>query len=230
MVDISERQQQIKGMVDAGQYFTINRARQYGKTTTLRALEKLLVKEYFLDFLAQFRGSYINRDRKLTFQSVILAGVYNVKYIRQKIRSVDDHRVNSPWNIAADFSVDMSFSVKDIEGMLADYERDNNTGMDVPVEAVKVLLIEPNTLFDSLFNKLEDYPELERVLKRLLFDGKEILYVLGDRPVEMALMFGFVKRFGSLVVVANWIFETLLYNFFLNSAEKQQESMLIISI
>ena len=46
MVDISERLSQIKEMVDAGQYFTVNRARQYGKTTMLRALEKYLAKEY----------------------------------------------------------------------------------------------------------------------------------------------------------------------------------------
>ena len=53
MVDISGRLQQIKKMVDAGQYFTINRARQYGKTTTLRALSKYLVQDYVvisLDF------------------------------------------------------------------------------------------------------------------------------------------------------------------------------------
>lgn len=40
-------------MVDAGQYFTINRARQYGKTTTLHALTKYLKTEYVvvsLDF------------------------------------------------------------------------------------------------------------------------------------------------------------------------------------
>jgi AAA+ ATPase superfamily predicted ATPase len=40
-------------MIDAGQYFTINRARQYGKTTTLRALAKYLVQDYVvvsLDF------------------------------------------------------------------------------------------------------------------------------------------------------------------------------------
>lgn len=35
MADIKERLRQIKAMVDAGQYFTVNRARQYGKTTTL---------------------------------------------------------------------------------------------------------------------------------------------------------------------------------------------------
>ena len=38
MVDLSERMKEIKKMVDAGEYFTINRARQYGKTTTLNAL------------------------------------------------------------------------------------------------------------------------------------------------------------------------------------------------
>ena len=48
MVDISERLQQIKAMVDAGQYFTINRARQYGKTTTLRALGRYLQNGYYI--------------------------------------------------------------------------------------------------------------------------------------------------------------------------------------
>ncbi len=38
MVDLSERVKAIKQMVDAGKYFTINRARQYGKTTTIIAL------------------------------------------------------------------------------------------------------------------------------------------------------------------------------------------------
>ena len=90
------------------------------------------------------------------------------------------------------------------------------------LDAVNILLTEPNTLFDSLFHKLEDYPELEQVLKRLLFEGKEIPYVLGDRPIEMALMFGFVRRSGNLVIVANRIFETLLYNFFLIGTQQEK--------
>ena len=35
MVDISQKVREIERLVDAGKYFTINRARQYGKTTTL---------------------------------------------------------------------------------------------------------------------------------------------------------------------------------------------------
>ena len=42
MVDISDKLQQIKAMVDSGAYFTINKARQYGKTTIYG--DKLLVE------------------------------------------------------------------------------------------------------------------------------------------------------------------------------------------
>lgn len=40
-------------MIEQGQYFTINRARQYGKTTTLRTLARFLEDDYVvisLDF------------------------------------------------------------------------------------------------------------------------------------------------------------------------------------
>lgn len=53
MVDISERLKIMKQMVDEGQYFTVNRGRQYGKTTTLACLERYLEDEYYvvsLDF------------------------------------------------------------------------------------------------------------------------------------------------------------------------------------
>ena len=223
MVDISDRLSQIKQMVDDGQYFTINRARQYGKTTTLMALAELLKSEYlvlsldfqmlsyadfeteqkfvpvfcrelldctdeivsyvreklrlisentnttlselfrvlsdwckisdkklvliidevdsatnnqvFLDFLAQLRGYYMKRRNTATFQSVILAGVYDVRNLKNKFVSEEQHKVNSPWNIAADFLVDMSFSKEDIEGMLCEYEDDNHTGMNLDIMA-----------------------------------------------------------------------------------------------
>ena len=42
MVDLTGRLVAIKTPVDHEKYFTINRARQYGKTTTLRALSSYL--------------------------------------------------------------------------------------------------------------------------------------------------------------------------------------------
>ena len=224
MVNLDSRLSEIKKMVDAGKYFVINRGRQYGKTTTLNALENYLSQEYivvsidfqfldasdfentetfvtafaqelneladekyqiseelakqlhkiavstdgytlmanlfkwlstwcknaskpivliidevdsasnnqvFLDFLAQLRGYYLNRNRKPTFQSVILAGVHDIRNLRQKIRSDAEHKHNSPWNIASPFDIDMSFSPDDIAGMLTDYENDHHTGMDI---------------------------------------------------------------------------------------------------
>ena len=46
MVDISQRVAEIKKMVDRGEYFCINRGRQYGKTTTIQALTDLLEHDY----------------------------------------------------------------------------------------------------------------------------------------------------------------------------------------
>lgn len=66
MVDISGRLEEIACLVDKGEYFTINRARQYGKTTTLRALKTFLDERYLvisLDFQkigdAKFRNENI---------------------------------------------------------------------------------------------------------------------------------------------------------------------------
>ena len=209
MVDLTTRLQAIKGMVDRGEYFVINKARQYGKTTVLQALSRYLEKEYrvvhldfqrlgslsfeneskyvaafaeellcaidefpegiqdklqsfaegkarinslqilfkvlslwcaesekpvvliidevdtatnnqvFLDFLAQLRAGYLTRDEIPAFQSVILAGVYDIRNIQRKIRPGEKHRQNSPWNIAAKFRVELSFLAEEIAGSAA---------------------------------------------------------------------------------------------------------------
>lgn len=363
MVDISKQLNQIKAMIDSGKYFTINRARQYGKTTTLNSLEDYLKDEYvvinldfqflsrasfeteqkfaaafskellkyssclpdetavhlkelgkntaegctlqdlflvlsawcrisekkivlmidevdsaannqvFLDFLSQLRGCYLRRNKMPVFQSVILAGVYDVKNIKMKLRSDDEHKTNSPWNIAADFDVEMSFSRTGIAGMLLDYEADHLTRMninkiagmiydytsgypylvsrickliderlagsrDFPTreeawtkrgleKAVTILLSEKNTLFESLEGKLNDYPQLKKTLYSLLIGGRTIVYNVYDEAVNMAIMFGFVKKLDGNVIVANRIFETSLYNYFLTSPEAQRSPLFL---
>lgn len=84
--------------------------------------------QVFLDFLAQLRAAYLDSDITPTFRSVILAGLYDIRNIRRKIRPDGEHKLNSPWNIAADFPVNMSFSSDDIAGMLKEYEMDYHTG------------------------------------------------------------------------------------------------------
>ena len=71
MVNIAQRLQEIKALVDDGKYFTINKARQYGKTTTLIALKRLLESEYYvvlMDFqtflsVIHFYGGSKNANR-----------------------------------------------------------------------------------------------------------------------------------------------------------------------
>ena len=320
MVDLSERVREITKLVDAGKYFTINRARQYGKTTTIAFLTNYLKAEYdvlsldfqkisnaafqseeafvqafsrqvlargkklpipdsvkqklqeyisrkedkavfdelfsalskwceeserpvvmiidevdtaannqvFLDFLAQLRADYLEREddpEEKTFWSVILAGVTDVKHLRSRLRPEDAHKVNSPWNIAADFDIDMSLSENGIKGMLEDYELDHHTGMDtgaiaesireytngypylvsricqlidvkmVPEkfetlseawtlygvdEAVKRILQEDNSFFESAMGKLINYPDLKEQLRNILMRGETIAYLPDD--------------------------------------------------
>ena len=87
--------------------------------------------QVFLDFLGLLRDYYLDRKQSAIFCSVILAGVYDIKNLKQKIRPDDMHRYNSPWNIAADFNVDLGFNVQDVEGMLQEYEKEHQTGMDI---------------------------------------------------------------------------------------------------
>lgn len=359
MVDISDRIQEIRKMVDAGKYFTINRARQYGKTTTLNLLRKSLQKDYqvvsldfqglgnasfrteedfcrgfvnliltkvtygalelpetvlekmnffvreetehhklenlmqiirqwcrtssqpvvmlidevdsatnnqvFLDFLAQLRQGFLNRDTEgaPAFQSVVLAGVTDIRHLRSKIRPEEQHKVNSPWNIAAEFNVDMSLSEIGIRGMLEDYEADHQTGMDTagiakllrdytsgypflvsrlcqlidmkvsillggqsPAwtargvdEAVKMILSEDNTLFQSLMGKLMNYPELKAALRSILMEGERLAYNPDREDLAQMLMYGFIRADQGSVKIANRIFETRLYNYFLSEEE-----------
>lgn len=91
--------------------------------------------QVFIDFLAALRGYYLKRNNSSTFYSVILAGVYDIKNLKLKIRPEEEHQYNSPWNIAAKFNLDMSFSTDQIAAMLREYESDSHTGMDTDVVA-----------------------------------------------------------------------------------------------
>ena len=94
----------------------------------------------FVRFLKMLRDKYLMRNAgdDYSFQSVILAGVYDVRNLKQKMivagnytPSTGESYTNSPWNIAVDFDIDMSFSAKEIETMLVEYEKDHNTGMNI---------------------------------------------------------------------------------------------------
>ncbi|MEE1542186.1 MAG: hypothetical protein UF067_06925, partial [Paludibacteraceae bacterium] len=96
-------------------------------------VDKSSDNQLFLNFLGMLRNKYLERSRRgmtSTFHSVILAGVYDVKNLKIKLRPDEERKYNSPWNIATDFDVDMTFHPDEIITMLNEYEADHHTGMD----------------------------------------------------------------------------------------------------
>lgn len=380
MVDTSAANRQIiEKYIVPGEYFTINRARQYGKTTTLELLCRQLGEDYivldisfeaadeyfqslktlaqglwmdigdlllrqniaaslqeewmrplsedfplrdlgrhitalcshsekkvilmidevdknadnqiFLSFLGFLRDKYLKQKlgKDRGFHSVILAGVYDIKNLKLKMHPEEDSKYNSPWyvsiraanrgrrpalrrrrtemagspwNIAADFEVDMAFSAEGISGMLKQYEADYHTGMDVDAmsqmiyaysagypflvsricklldeqvagsneypsrsdawtgngfqKAVRLLLLENNTLFDDMFKKLNEFPALSNMLVSILFSGRSISYNPDTEEISTGIRFGFIREIKSQIAVANRIFEMRLYNYYLS--------------
>lgn len=84
----------------------------------------------FVKFLGILREMYLDRDERPTFQSVILAGVYDIKNLKLKLRPEEQHQYNSPWNIAVPFETNMSLPADGIIGMLAEYKADHHLGFD----------------------------------------------------------------------------------------------------
>lgn len=294
MVNLDSRLAQIKGLVDQGKYFSINKGRQYGKTTTLRALEEYLGEKYivvsmdfqfishddyqsagifvkafsrelwqikecrkymseeiqhdiksmkkignenkyslsdlfsvlsdwcaetekpvvlmidevdqasdnqiFIDFLSQLRGYYLNRNKKSMFQSVILAGVHDIRNLKLKIRPDSEHKHNSPWNIAAKFDVDMSFSPKDIVGMLREYEADHQTGMNIP------------ELSALIYEYTSGYPVLVSHICKII-----------DEELSVWNRESIVKAVGMIVSSKTMLFESLMNK--LEDDEELKESV-----
>jgi len=345
MVDISEKIEQIFKLVEGKKYFTINRGRQYGKTTTLGMLEKRMQDGYicvsisfqysgdkmfvgdegfclgllsrihralskthpeeaklwldnsvkdleqldsfiterctnkrivfiidesdealnndlFVRFLKMLRDKYLSRNagKDFTFHSVILAGVYDVRNLKQKMISsgkytpnVGESAMNSPWNIAVDFKVDMSFSAKEIETMLVEYENDHRTGMNISEiaqeirfytsgypylvsriclliesdldrnwtmdgvrKAIKLILVESSTLFDDLFKKIEENPDLQNLLYNLTIGAEKFSYTPHDPVIKTGLMFCFLDRDDNLLIIHNKIFEIVITDYFVS--------------
>ena len=152
--------------------------------------------------------------------------------------------MNSPWNIASyPYLVSKLCKLMDEDVFQKEKIRANNevwTNKDANVEskawankdddvkskawtkegfleAVKLLLAERNTLFESLSEKLNSYLELDSLLRSLLFMGKTISYNYYEPSIQIATMFGFVKENKNVLAVSNRIFETWLYNYYLSA-------------
>ena len=92
----------------------------------------------------------------------------------------------------------------------------SRTGFD---EAVKLLLAENNTLFQSLTKNLNNYPELKAAVRSILMEGTKISYNAQQDEIVQMQMYGLIRNDHNTVRVANRIFEMMLYNLFLSEEE-----------
>ena len=86
-------------------------------------------------------------------------------------------------------------------------------------EAVKLILSENNTLFQSITAKLINYPELQASLRSFLMEGTKLTYNPDQEDISQIEMYGLIRNDHNTVRVANRIFETRLYNLFLSDEE-----------
>jgi len=141
-----------------------------GKKTVLMIdeVDKSCNNQLFLDFLGMLRDKYLkhNEGEDITFHSVILAGVHDIKSLKIKLRPDDETKYNSPWNIAVDFDVDLSFFPDDIATMLEEYREEQDIKIDIPFFAHK------------LFYYTSGYPFLVSYLCKIIngkgFDFKDV--------------------------------------------------------
>ena len=92
-------------------------------------------------------------------------------------------------------------------------------GMD---EAIKRLLAENNTLFQSLTKNMNNYPDLKEAIRSILMEGTKLTWNPDQDDIIQMHMYGLIRNDHNIVRVANRIFETRLYNLFLSDEELKQ--------
>ena len=153
--------------------------------------------QVFIDFLSQLRGYYLNRENNLIFHSVILAGVYDVKNLKLKLRDDREYQYNSPWNIAADFDIDMSFSARQIASMLREYEADYHMGMEV--EAAGNHIYQYTSGYPYLVSAICKIMDEKLPDKEAFADRKAIWTAKGIDEAVKILMDRQIPLFGSMM-------------------------------
>ncbi|MDD3051899.1 MAG: AAA family ATPase [Candidatus Cloacimonetes bacterium] len=103
-------------------------------------IDKSCNHRLFLQFLALLRNKYLDalENEDTTFHSIVLIGVHDIKTLKMKYRNEEEKKYNSPWNIAVDFNIDMSFNPAEIATMLTDYSNETGHQMDIKAVSEKI--------------------------------------------------------------------------------------------
>ena len=127
------------------------------------------------------RNKYLQRSRSNTFHSIVLAGLHDVKTLKLKLRPDEEQKYNSPWNIAADYKVNMNLQPAEIKPMLDDYCHETSVTMNTQLIA------------DTLFYHTSGYPFLvsklcKTIAEDLVPEKTEKTWTLDDMNESVRLI------------------------------------------
>jgi len=236
-------------------------------------VDKSMNNQLFLDFLAMLRNKYLSavEEADHTFHSVVLAGLHDVKTLKLHLRPDAEQKYNSPWNIAVDFDIDMSFNPQEISTMLVDYCAETNVKIDIVSiseriyfytsgypflvsrickeidekivpqkavvawsiddveEAVKRVVRETNTNFDSLAKNLENNPKLFSFTEKLILGSEKFAYTPTEPTIYLAYQHGIINHQNYQVVIHNKIYNEVITNYMVNKFKIESSNNMISS-
>ena len=108
-----------------------------------------------------------------------------------------------------------------------DEKLDKNWTADGIKAAADILLYEHNTLFDDIYKNLSNNKELYQLLYNILISGESFSFRLGNPVIDLANMYGIITNKNGIVAVANRIFETIIYDYFISINETSLKSQTI---
>ena len=124
-------------------------------------VDKSSDSQMFLNFLGMLRDKYLLRNdgEDFTFHSVILAGVHDIKTIKLKLRPNEAKTLNSPWNIATDLNIDLSFNAPQIETLLEDFLTEH-PNVDIPKKEIA----------EKIYYYTNGYPYLVSKMCKIIYE------------------------------------------------------------
>lgn len=158
----------------------------------------------FMDFLGMLRKKYIARqsNEDITFKSVILAGVSDIKRIKTHIaerrilteeeaKNLSKSQFNSPWNVAETFKVELDFDIDEIESLLFDYLSEHPE-----------VRMDTREIAEKLYKYTSGYPYLVSKICKLI--DEELNKDFSDTGIEEAVKI--------LLDESNTLFDDLIKN------------------
>ncbi len=217
MVDISDKVKEAKKLVEDNEYFIINRPRQYGKTTLLFPLKKELLKDYLVISIS-FEGI---GDIAFSDEEKFVKEFINL--IDEKLDFIDEDLNEIFRNLILEVSTLPGLSrliskfIKRLNKeviLIIDEDLKASWNEESMIKAVKLLLLERNTLFDDLIKNIENNSDLKEYILDIIMNGARNTFNTLNPIISLGLMFGYFKNEDNMVVISNRIFSQILYNYF----------------